>query len=73
MIFVDVDGPLIPFKARPVTRERSLGGAVVQPLDGTGKVGGLTAALAPRARRLLVDQVRRYAAGEPLANVVVGP
>jgi phosphoglycerate dehydrogenase-like enzyme len=36
-------------------------------------VGGLTAALAPRARRLLVDQVRRYAAGEPLANVVVGP
>ncbi|WP_328416736.1 2-hydroxyacid dehydrogenase [Micromonospora sp. NBC_00389] len=36
-------------------------------------VGGLTAALAPRARRLLVDQVRRYAAGKPLANVVVGP
>jgi phosphoglycerate dehydrogenase-like enzyme len=36
-------------------------------------VGGLTAALAPRARRLLVDQVRRYAAGEPLANVVSGP
>jgi phosphoglycerate dehydrogenase-like enzyme len=36
-------------------------------------VGGLTAALAPRARRLLVDQVRRYAAGEPLANVVIRP
>lgn len=36
-------------------------------------VGGLTAAMAPRARRLLVDQVRRYAAGEPLTNVVVGP
>ncbi|MEU5948602.1 NAD(P)-dependent oxidoreductase [Micromonospora sp. NPDC047465] len=36
-------------------------------------IGGLTAALAPRARRLLVDQVRRYAAGKPLANVVVGP
>lgn len=36
LIFVDVDGPLIPFKARPVSRERSLGGAVVQPLDGTG-------------------------------------
>ncbi|TDB74516.1 2-hydroxyacid dehydrogenase [Micromonospora sp. KC723] len=35
-------------------------------------VGGLTAALAPRARRLLVDQVRRYAAGKPLANVVIG-
>jgi len=31
------------------------------------------AALAPRARRLLVDQVRRYAAGEPLVNVVIGP
>lgn len=39
----------------------------------TPHVGALTAALAPRARRLLVDQVRRYAAGEPLANVVVGP
>ncbi|MDG4752596.1 2-hydroxyacid dehydrogenase [Micromonospora sp. WMMD718] len=36
-------------------------------------VGGLTAALAPRARRLLVDQVRRYAAGEPLTNIVIGP
>jgi phosphoglycerate dehydrogenase-like enzyme len=34
---------------------------------------GLTAALAPRARRLLVEQVRRHAAGEPLANVVAGP
>ena len=36
-------------------------------------VGGLTAALAPRARRLLVDQLRRHVAGEPLANVVTGP
>ncbi len=36
-------------------------------------VGGLTAALSPRARRLLVNQVRRHAAGEPLANVVVAP
>lgn len=34
---------------------------------------GLTAALAPRAGRLLVEQVRRHAAGEPLANVVAGP
>ncbi|WP_127501160.1 2-hydroxyacid dehydrogenase [Actinoplanes sp. LAM7112] len=33
--------------------------------------GGLTGALAPRARRLLVDQVRRFVAGEPLVNVVV--
>ncbi|MFU8874451.1 HAD domain-containing protein [Micromonospora sp. SL4-19] len=36
LLFVDVDGPLIPFKARPVSRERSLGDAVVQPLGGTG-------------------------------------
>ncbi|MEQ4303981.1 NAD(P)-dependent oxidoreductase [Plantactinospora sp. B6F1] len=36
-------------------------------------VGGLTAALAPRARRFLVDRVRRYQAGEPLTNVVIGP
>ncbi|WP_240032825.1 2-hydroxyacid dehydrogenase [Micromonospora globbae] len=35
-------------------------------------VGGLTAAMAPRVRRLLLDQIRRYEAGEPLANVVVG-
>lgn len=35
-------------------------------------VGGLTAALSPRARRLLVDQVRRHATGRPLANVVHG-
>ncbi|MFC7547033.1 hypothetical protein [Plantactinospora sp. GCM10030261] len=27
----------------------------------------------PRARRLLVDQARRYVTGDPLANVVVGP
>lgn len=37
----------------------------------TPHVGGLTAALPPRARRLLVGQVRRYAAGEPLVNVVI--
>jgi len=36
LIFVDVDGPLIPFDALPVSRERSLGGPVVQPLGGTG-------------------------------------
>jgi phosphoglycerate dehydrogenase-like enzyme len=36
----------------------------------TPHAAGLTAALSPRARRLLVDQVRRHAAGEPLANVV---
>ena len=36
LAFLDVDGPLIPFKARPVGRRRPLGGAVTQPLDGTG-------------------------------------
>jgi phosphoglycerate dehydrogenase-like enzyme len=34
-------------------------------------VGGNTPAMAPRMRRLVSDQLRRFAAGEPLANVVV--
>lgn len=34
-------------------------------------VGGATSAMAPRIRRLVHDQLRRYAAGESLANVVV--
>lgn len=34
-------------------------------------VGGPTSAFAPRARRLLTAQVNRYAAGEPLAHVVL--
>ncbi|KUF14951.1 2-hydroxyacid dehydrogenase [Streptomyces silvensis] len=34
-------------------------------------VGGPTSAFAPRTRRLLAAQVNRYAAGEPLANVVL--
>lgn len=34
-------------------------------------VGGATSAFLPRARRLVVDQLTRFAAGEPLANVVV--
>jgi phosphoglycerate dehydrogenase-like enzyme len=33
-------------------------------------VGGSTSAFAPRARRLIRDQLRRFAAGEPLENVV---
>ncbi|PSL06063.1 phosphoglycerate dehydrogenase-like enzyme [Haloactinopolyspora alba] len=36
-------------------------------------VGGLSSAFAPRARRLVQAQLRRFAAGERLANVVVGP
>lgn len=33
-------------------------------------VGGSTSAFMPRAKRLLVAQLRRFAAGEPMANVV---
>ncbi len=33
-------------------------------------VGGATTAMAPRVRRLVSDQLRRYATGEPLANLV---
>ncbi|GAA2464112.1 2-hydroxyacid dehydrogenase [Streptomyces macrosporus] len=36
----------------------------------TPHVGGPSSAFAPRARRLLRAQVRRFAAGEPLENVV---
>ncbi|NEE00694.1 2-hydroxyacid dehydrogenase [Phytoactinopolyspora halotolerans] len=36
-------------------------------------VGGSSSAFEPRARRLIHAQLQRYAAGEPLANVVVGP
>lgn len=36
----------------------------------TPHVGGGTAAMAPRVRALLLDQLTRYAAGAPLVNVV---
>ncbi|MGI8675413.1 MAG: 2-hydroxyacid dehydrogenase [Nocardioidaceae bacterium] len=36
----------------------------------TPHVGGATTAMAPRAYRLVRDQLRRWAAGEPLQNVV---
>lgn len=36
-------------------------------------VGGLSSAFEPRARRLVRAQLVRLAAGDPLANVVVGP
>ena len=39
----------------------------------TPHVGGNTSAFAPRALRLVEDQVRRYVAGQPLQNVVTGP
>jgi phosphoglycerate dehydrogenase-like enzyme len=35
-------------------------------------VGGNTSAFLPRGRRLVSAQLRRYVAGEPLANVVTG-
>ncbi|HQR25578.1 MAG TPA: 2-hydroxyacid dehydrogenase [Nocardioides sp.] len=36
-------------------------------------VGGASSAMWPRAYRLVRDQLARYAAGEPLVNVVLGP
>ncbi len=36
-------------------------------------VGGATTAMQPRLRALLRDQLRRYAGGEDLVNVVAGP
>ncbi|TDE02205.1 2-hydroxyacid dehydrogenase [Jiangella asiatica] len=36
-------------------------------------VGGLSSAFHPRAKRLVQSQLTRLAAGEPMANVVVGP
>lgn len=35
-------------------------------------VGGNSTAFLPRARRLVADQVHRYAGGQPLANVMTG-
>ncbi len=36
-------------------------------------VGGNTSAFLPRARRLVADQLGRFASGQPLASVVSGP
>jgi hypothetical protein len=33
-------------------------------------VGGNSTAFLPRAHRLIVDQLRRFAAGEPLQHVI---
>ena len=35
-------------------------------------VGGASSAMWPRANRLVRDQLHRFAAGEPLANVMTG-
>ncbi|MFG3494695.1 2-hydroxyacid dehydrogenase [Streptomyces sp. NPDC047928] len=37
----------------------------------TPHVGGSTSAFMPRAKRLMADQVTRFAAGEPLRNIVL--
>lgn len=55
--------PLPP--EHPLWREP---GALISP-----HVGGLSTAFEPRARRLVQAQLKRLAAGEQLANVVVGP
>jgi phosphoglycerate dehydrogenase-like enzyme len=38
----------------------------------TPHVGGATPAMWPRAYKLVREQLRRFAAGEPLANVMTG-
>ena len=35
-------------------------------------VGGASSAMWPRAHKLIREQLHRFAAGEPLANVVTG-
>ena len=35
-------------------------------------VGGASSAMWPRAHRLVRDQLHRFAAGDPLANVMAG-
>jgi hypothetical protein len=73
-IFLDVDGTLIPFRARPTRQDRPLGGAVAEPLDGAGN---------PLLDRLDANDGRRLLAlGCPLvwattwmaeANEVIAP
>ncbi len=60
---VDVTDPEPPPPGHPLW---SAPGLLISP-----HVGGSTTAFEPRARRLLKAQLERFAAGEPLANVVV--
>ena len=60
---VDVTDPEPPPPGHPLW---SAPGLLISP-----HVGGSTTAFEPRARRLLRAQLERFAAGEPLANVVV--
>lgn len=62
---VDVTDPEPPPPGHPLW---SAPGLLISP-----HVGGSTTAFEPRARRLVLSQLERFAAGEPLANVVAGP
>lgn len=62
---LDVTDPEPPPPGHPVW---TVPGLLISP-----HVGGSTTAFEPRARRLVRAQLERFAAGEPLANVVVGP
>jgi phosphoglycerate dehydrogenase-like enzyme len=62
---LDVTDPEPPPPGHPLW---SAPGLLISP-----HVGGSTTAFEPRARRLLRAQLERFAAGEPLANVVVNP
>lgn len=62
---VDVTDPEPP---PPGHRLWSAPGLLISP-----HVGGSTTAFEPRARRLVQAQLERFAAGDPLANVVVAP
>ena len=62
---VDVTDPEPPPPAHPLW---TAPGLLISP-----HVGGSSTAFEPRARRLLRAQLERFAADEPLANVVVAP
>jgi phosphoglycerate dehydrogenase-like enzyme len=62
---VDVTDPEPPPSSHPLW---TAPGLLISP-----HVGGSSTAFEPRARRLLRAQLERFAAGEPLANVVVNP
>ncbi|HEX5997677.1 MAG TPA: 2-hydroxyacid dehydrogenase [Jiangellales bacterium] len=62
---VDVTDPEPPPPGHPLW---SAPGLLISP-----HVGGSSTAFEPRARRMLRAQLERFAAGEPLANVVVAP
>ncbi|WP_425501453.1 2-hydroxyacid dehydrogenase [Phytoactinopolyspora mesophila] len=62
---VDVTDPEPPPAGHPLW---TVPGLLMSP-----HVGGSSSAFRPRARRLIQGQLQRYAAGEPLENVVAGP